>query len=220
MAASVSRPFLGLGGFPAQSSLSSCPQLAQHAWQSFASKMILRMTQITQESLPKRMRLAIRAQERSWSQCLTCQLLLFPRFGVRGYTMANLGFHFLFDEAICHRWSLGRRGESGEIIRPRSAQLLSGTPWVWACCPMPCMHDAAIRSHRSSRSLALLRPPTESAVGFACTVCGRREALLQHPSWETSEGYRQLPAAPRDLLVVPHVEVVIAASRIVQLLTL
>jgi hypothetical protein len=84
-----------------------------------------------------------------------------------------------------HRTPPGRIATLGQIARD--------TSWVWARCPNPCLHEAAIPLAPIIGRFGANASSDRLRNALHCTACGRRGALLQHPSWGMAEGYRSAP---------------------------
>lgn len=76
---------------------------------------------------------------------------------------------------------------------PTVGQLASESSWVWARCSLPCMHDAAIPLAPIVARFGADASSNRLRNALCCTVCGKRGALLQHPSWEMADGYPSVP---------------------------
>jgi hypothetical protein len=72
-------------------------------------------------------------------------------------------------------------------------QIARDSSWVWAWCPKPCLHDAAIPLAPIIRRFGADASGDRLRNALRCTACGRRGALIQHPSWEMAEGCRSAP---------------------------
>jgi hypothetical protein len=85
-----------------------------------------------------------------------------------------------------------RRATAGPI--PTLSQLRAQSGWLWAQCPIPCAHAAAIPLDPIVARMGASASSDRLRRRLVCTVCGSRGAELTLPSWvDVNQGSAKLP---------------------------